>query len=139
MRGYSAVIMAVAGVEQVDDRSIYGAELSRHWHQQLAGVALEHVVGVQWRYDDIAEVGLYNTQARVRLSTVRQDRIEQGSAALFSQSGIQLSDAWYAHIGLRYDYFAASVTSDTASNSGEESDGISAMPVQTNLAERHSA
>ncbi|WP_202802295.1 TonB-dependent receptor [Rheinheimera nanhaiensis] len=110
--------------EQVDDRSIYGAELSRHWHQQLAGVALEHVVGVQWRYDNIAEVGLYNTQARRRLSTVRQDSIDQRSAALFSQSGIQLTDAWYAHIGLRYDYFIAKVTSDTASNSGAESDGI---------------
>ena len=113
--------------EQVDERWIYGGELSRHWHQQWGEFAVEHVVGVQLRYDDIGEVGLYNTQQRQRLSTVRQDAVQQGSAALFSQSTLQLNSDWNAHLGLRYDYFSVDVSSDLAANSGEATDGITSL------------
>ena len=113
--------------EQVDERWIYGGELSRHWHQQWGEFAVEHVVGGQLRYDDIGEVGLYNTQQRQRLSTVRQDAVQQGSAALFSQSTLQLNTEWNAHLGLRYDYFSVDVSSDLAANSGEATDGITSL------------
>jgi hypothetical protein len=113
--------------EQVDQRWVYGAELSRHWHHQLGEFALEHVLGVQLRYDDIAEVGLYNTAQRLRLSTVRSDTIEQGSAALFSQSTLQLNSNWHAHLGLRYDFMLVDVASDTAQNSGNDTDGIASV------------
>ncbi|MBU2115885.1 MAG: TonB-dependent receptor [Gammaproteobacteria bacterium] len=113
--------------EQVDERWIYGGELSRHWHQQWGEFAVEHVVGVQLRYDDIGEVGLYNTQQRQRLSTLRQDAVQQGSAALFSQSTLQLNTDWNAHLGLRYDYFSVDVKSDLAANSGEATDGITSL------------
>lgn len=110
--------------EQVDKRRSYGAELSRHWHQQLGRFALEHLAGMQLHYDDISEVGLYSTQARVRLGTVRQDSIQQGSATLFSQSTLQLAADWQGHLGLRYDFFTADVASDTAINSGNAHDDI---------------
>ena len=113
--------------EQVDKRWIYGAELSRHWHHQLGEFAIEHVVGLQMRYDDIAEVGLYNTKSRQRLSTVRADTVQQGSAALFSQSTMQLNSNWNAHLGLRYDYFTADIRSDLAANSGDATDGIASL------------
>ena len=113
--------------EQVDERWIYGGELSRHWHNQLGEFAIEHVVGVQLRYDDIGEVGLYNTRQRQRLSTVRQDAVQQGSAALFSQSTMQLNSDWSAHLGLRYDYFSVDVNSDLAANSGEATEGIASL------------
>ena len=113
--------------EQVDERWIYGSEFSRHWHQQWGEFAVEHVVGVQLRYDDIGEVGLFNTQQRQRLSTVRQDAVQQGSAALFSQSTLQLNSDWNAHLGLRYDYFSVDVSSDLAANSGEATEGITSL------------
>ena len=113
--------------EQVDERWIYGGGLSRHWHHQLGEFAVEHVVGAQLRYDDISEVGLYNTRQRQRLSTVRQDTVQQGSVAVFSQSTLQLNSDWNAHLGLRYDYFNVEVNSDLDANSGEATDGIASL------------
>ena len=110
--------------EQVDDRWIYGGEISHHWHHQLGELAVEHAAGLQVRVDDIAEVGLYNTRQRSRLSTVRQDKLQQGSVALFSQTLLQLNADWSAHLGLRYDLFGADVDSSLAVNSGSISDGI---------------
>ncbi len=110
--------------EQVDQRWIYGGELSHHWHHRVGEFALEHVAGVQARYDDIAEVGLYNTKARARLNTVRQDQLQQGSLGLYSQTLLELSADWSAHLGLRYDFFAADVASSLDANSGDVSDGI---------------
>ncbi|GAA0556822.1 TonB-dependent receptor [Rheinheimera aquimaris] len=113
--------------EQVDDRWIYGGELSHHWHHQVGEFAVEHVAGTQLRYDDIAEVGLYNTAKRQRLSSVRSDAVEQGSVALFSQTTLQLNSDWSAHLGIRYDYVDADVTSDLALNGGSVSDGIASL------------
>ncbi|MEH8021869.1 TonB-dependent receptor [Rheinheimera metallidurans] len=110
--------------EQVDRRWVYGGELSHHWHHQLGELAVEHVVGLQLRADDIGEVGLYNTKQRARLNTVRNDAVQQGSAALFSQTSLQLNSDWNAHLGLRYDYFNVDVESNLAENSGSASDGI---------------
>jgi outer membrane receptor protein involved in Fe transport len=110
--------------EQVDERWIYGGEISHHWHHQLGEFAVEHVAGMQLRIDDIAKVGLYNTQQRSRLGTVRQDQLQQGSVALFSQTLLQLNADWSAHLGLRYDLFGADVDSSLAANSGSASDGI---------------
>lgn len=111
--------------QQVDNRRIAGGALSHHWHHRVGQFAVEHVVGVQLRFDDIAEVGLYNTRARQRLNTVRQDKVQQGSVGLYSQSDIQLNADWTAHIGLRYDYMEASVDSAlTTANSGTAADDI---------------
>lgn len=113
--------------EQRDDRHLYGGELSYHWHQRLAGFEVEHLAGVQTRVDDIAEVGLYATLDRQRLSTVRADSIMQRSAAVFQQSSIAFSDKLIAHLGLRYDWMQARVSSDTAVNSGRSHDGIGSL------------
>ena len=113
--------------EQVDDRWIYGGELSHHWHHQVGEFAVEHVAGIQLRYDDIAEVGLYNTAKRQRLSSVRSDAVEQSSVALFSQTTLQLNSDWSAHLGIRYDYVDADVASDLALNGGSVSDGIASL------------
>lgn len=111
--------------EQVDKRWIYGGQLSHHWHQRLGQFEVEHNLGVQLRYDDIGEVGLYNTRARQRLNTVRSDKVQQGSVGLFSQSDIQLSNDWTAHLGLRYDYVDVAVDSAlSTANSGGASDDI---------------
>ena len=110
--------------EQKDARTIYGGEVSHHWHQDIGKVAADHLVGVQMRIDDIKELGLYNTKARQRLNTIREDEVLQGSVALFSQSSFALTENWVMHLGGRYDLMRARVTSDIADNSGKASDGI---------------
>ena len=110
--------------EQTDDRWVYGADITRHWHQQFLGKPLEHRVGAQVRVDDIAEVGLFNTQNRRRLSTVRTDSVEQVSASVFSHSSLQLSNDISAHLGIRYDHIRANVDDKIATNGGSASDGL---------------
>ena len=110
--------------EQTDSRLIYGGEVSRHWHQDIGGMAAEYLVGVQTRIDDIDEVGLYNTQARQRFNTVREDAVLQRSIALFNQNTFALTEQWLLHVGARYDVMRARVESNDAANSGKSSDGI---------------
>lgn len=110
--------------EQTDSRLIYGGEVSRHWHQNIGGMAAEYLVGVQTRIDDIDEVGLYNTQARQRFNTVREDAVLQRSIALFNQNTFALTEQWLLHVGARYDVMRARVESNDAANSGKSSDGI---------------
>ena len=54
--------------EQTDRRNVFGAEASHQMPNKLG--ALDGVLsfGAQWRGDRIGEVGLYNTEARQRLS-----------------------------------------------------------------------
>ncbi|MDP5131718.1 MAG: TonB-dependent receptor [Paraglaciecola sp.] len=110
--------------EQTDSRTIYGGEISRNWHRDIGSIAAEYVVGVQTRIDDIAEVGLYNTQARQRLNTVREDAVLQRSIGLFNQNTFALTEQWLLHIGARYDVMRARVDSNEEANSGKSSEGI---------------
>lgn len=110
--------------EQKDARTIYGGEVSHHWHQDIGKVTADYLVGVQARIDDINELGLYNTKARQRLNTIREDEVLQRSFALFSQSSFALTENWVMHLGGRYDFMNARVSSDIAENSGNASDGI---------------
>lgn len=118
--------------EQSDQRHLYGGELSYHWHQQLADLEVEHLLGVQSRIDDIDELGLYATLNRTRLSTVRTDQIMQRSVAIFQQSSIALSESLTAHLGLRYDWMTARVDSDMPVNSGRSSDGVLSLKAGLN-------
>jgi TonB dependent receptor/TonB-dependent Receptor Plug Domain len=76
--------------------------------------------GAQARYDYIGNIGLYRTKARVRLRTDREDRVEQGSAALYST--LQWShDAWRASLGGRVEGMNVDVASSNSLNSGRKS------------------
>lgn len=110
--------------EQVDDRRLMGGEIARNWQSTLAGKNVTHRLGVQIRRDEIGELGLHKTRARERLSSTRVDQVDETSVALFTQSDMQLSEKWRAHLGLRHDYLHAQVESDLEQNSGSASDGM---------------
>lgn len=110
--------------EQVDRRRIYGGALTRRWDATLFGQPLEQGLGMQARYDRIGRVGLYHTVARHRLHTVRQDRVDQASAALWYQAGWQALDRLRLTAGLRADHYDFEVASDNPLNSGEANDHI---------------
>jgi TonB dependent receptor/TonB-dependent Receptor Plug Domain len=113
--------------EQVDDRYLLGGEVARHWDFVLFDKLIKQDLGVELRKDSIAEVGLYNTAARERLSTTRQDQLEQQSLAFYSHTQIALSEKIRTHLGLRHDYMDADVESNLAVNSGSASDGITSL------------
>ena len=109
--------------QQVDERSIFGGAASHHWDAELFGTNVTHKIGGEFRYDDIAKVGLYKTLAREWLSTVREDGVQEISAGLFSQTSFALNEAFNASIGLRYDFYYVDVASNIAPNSGIDNKG----------------
>lgn len=110
--------------EQVDERTLWGGDIKRDWHTSLGGTQINYSLGADIRYDDISAVGLYNTQARQRLSTVRLDEVQELSGGLFGKLEWLPLDQWRFNLGLRYDYFDVQVDSDNSLNSGDASDGM---------------
>ena len=62
--------------EQSDKRLITGANVARTWFATWAGREVENTLGLQLRSDRI-NVGLFNTVARTRISTTRDDRVTE--------------------------------------------------------------
>jgi outer membrane receptor protein involved in Fe transport len=108
--------------EQRDNRNYYGgvAKYVQAWN--TGGIAQELSVGIETRLDDIGTVGLYHTQARERIGTVRQDSVEEGSVAAFVSYSTRWTDWFRSVIGARYDYYDANVESTIAENSGTATD-----------------
>ncbi len=102
---------------QTDKRTVYGADASHTFDVRFAGIDTETRVGVQTRGDDI-NVGLFKTMQRQILSTVRNDQVQEGSVALWADTTARWTDWLRTTVGLREDYFAGHVLSDTPQNSG---------------------
>ncbi|WLA87324.1 TonB-dependent receptor [Bradyrhizobium elkanii] len=102
---------------QTDRRTVYGLDASHAFDLRFAGVDTQTRVGVQTRYDDI-NVGLFKTAQREILSTVRNDQVQEGSVALWADSTARWTDWLRTTVGIREDYFAGHVLSDTPQNSG---------------------
>jgi hypothetical protein len=109
--------------KQVDDRTILGGAASHQWDSELFNTSVTYKIGGEFRYDDIANVGLYKTKAREWLSTVREDGVEEASAGLFGQTSFEINDAFNTYLGLRYDYYQVDVDSNIAPNSGTADKG----------------
>ncbi|WP_041367178.1 TonB-dependent receptor [Methylophaga frappieri] len=119
--------------EQVDDRLIYGGQLSYLLDGDLAGKAMTNRFGLDLRVDDIDEVGLYHTRARQRLGVTRSDEVKELSTGLFWENRIVWNDQLRTVLGARYDYYHFDVDDrvgvnrngvDLSSNSGETDDDL---------------
>lgn len=93
--------------EQVDDRTIWGGSLSYTLDEiKLSnGMPMNNVVGVELRNDDVAEVGLFRTNTRQRLGTIRQDSVDEFSVGAYWQNSIDWNEQIRTVIGLRHDYY----------------------------------
>ena len=110
--------------EQFDDRRIYGGNARYTWPLMLGGFDTEFASGVDVRHDDISPVGLYRTDERVRIATVRQDNVTQTSYSAYVSEGIAWTPKIRTTLGLRADHFDFDVRSSLAANSGTASDSI---------------
>ncbi|MFN2476871.1 MAG: TonB-dependent receptor [Chthoniobacterales bacterium] len=110
--------------EQVDRRVILGGSLTRTWQTEIFGHHVSQTVGFQTRNDIIPEVGLFHTEKKNRLSTVRDDSVEESSIALYQRNEINWSPWFRSVFGLRGDLYYFHVASDTRANSGDLFDGI---------------
>jgi hypothetical protein len=101
--------------EQADQRWIYGGSLTRTWSEKVLGFTIK--TGAEFRYDDIGKVGLYYTRQRQYLSTVRQDRVNEYSGAVYAEASQTFGPVRVTG-GLRLDSIGGDVHSDDPRNSG---------------------
>ncbi len=102
---------------QLDGRTLGGFDARHTFDWRFAGLASQTRVGVQSRYDDI-HVGLFKTGQRTWLSTVRDDRVQEGNVGLWTDTTTRWTDWLRTTVGIREDFFAGHVFGDTPENSG---------------------
>jgi len=110
--------------EQRDERRVFGVNVEGASNATVGSRPATLRWGVQTRFDDIDEVGLYGTQARVRDQIVRQDSVEERSAGAYAELELGLSERLRAIGGLRADYFDWDVDAFRAANGGSGDDAI---------------
>ena len=110
--------------EQLDDRRTYGGAASNTWFGELAGLPSEFTVGTQIRHDAIDAVGLFTSTARQRTGTIRLDKVDETSVALYAEHQLQWHPKFRSVLGLRADAYRFDVTSDRDINSGRVNDQI---------------
>lgn len=91
--------------QQSERRTMAGGQFSVAWPADAGGVALRNKAGVQWRQDWLSPVGLYHTEDRRRLDTVREDRVREGSIGIYADSTAQWQPWLRSVAGLRYDTY----------------------------------
>ncbi|HEY4492290.1 MAG TPA: TonB-dependent receptor, partial [Acidobacteriota bacterium] len=110
--------------EQSDNRNVSGVEMQQRWLGGWFDRNTENQIGLRVRNDDIDAVGLFRTNQRRRLETVRLDRIAQTNWSAYWQNATTWSAKFRTIAGLRTDYFSFDVQSNLAANSDTTSDGI---------------
>ena len=109
---------------QADHRVITGGRASYRRSGHLFGHDTQNTVGFQVRNDNIPTVGLYHTQARQLLDTVREDAVVETSVSGYAQNETSWTPWLRTVAGLRTDGYHFNVDSDTAVNSGTRNSGI---------------
>ena len=110
--------------EQADRRRVFGASGVQTRFAKAAGFDLENTVGFVTRHDRIDPVALYLTSRGDRLTTIREDRVEQSSLGVFAQNATQWTPWLRSTLGWRHDFYRFDVHSDRAENSGRAHDDI---------------
>lgn len=109
---------------QREQRRMAGLNVSRTWFSTWAGLDVQNKLGVQTRYDRLSPVGLYNTVARQRLATIREDQVKEASIGLFAENTTQWLPKFRSVAGVRYDSYAFDVESSIQDNSGTAHDDV---------------
>lgn len=108
--------------EQLDNRTYFGAAVSQ---SRSVSDALTLSYGIETRVDDISAVGLFQTQGRLRINTIRQDKLNEYNISGWSSAELDLNDSTRLTLGLRADHFGGEVeTLSLPINSGSSSDTL---------------
>jgi hypothetical protein len=114
--------------EQVDRRRIFGAQAARTMPTKFGGMDGVLSLGANWRGDRIGQVGLYATQARERLATVRDDKVSQDLFSVYGQQMLYLTERLRGYVGVRGDLLRYDVRGREpvygAANSGHGRDSL---------------
>lgn len=109
---------------QADHRFVTGGKVSYRRIDHWAGKKVQNTFGVQLRNDDITKVGLYHTEARQLLETIRQDAVLESSAAGYAQNEVAWAPWFRTVAGLRVDGYRFRVDASDPENGGIRHAGI---------------
>ena len=108
---------------QRERRTVLGGQATHTLAVGASGAYLV-TVGAQARYDILSPVGLYHTEGRTRLDTVREDDVRELATGLFVEARSTWSRWFRTELGVRGDFYAFDVTSDMPVNSGSRAAAI---------------
>ena len=108
---------------QRDRRTSAGLDARHVVQGSWFGLESETALGLQLENDNIAN-GLFNTVARKRLATTRQDHVREASAGLYLENSTRWREKFRTVAGLRADLYRFKVDSDNARNGGTTHDAI---------------
>ena len=109
---------------QSEHRNMAGANLAQSWVNTVGGLEMRNKIGLQTRYDRLSPVGIYDTVARVRTNTIREDRVREASVGLYAENVTQWAPWVRSVTGVRYDTYRFNVASSIDGNSGKADDHI---------------
>jgi hypothetical protein len=110
---------------QAEERWVLGGNVSRTWENaEMFAKSTDFTVGLQTRHDLIDPIGLYKTEKRHRLSTVREDEVYEASVGVYGEATTRWNDWFRSNFGVRGDLFYFDTASDLAANSGDDWDAI---------------
>jgi hypothetical protein len=89
-------------------RTLGGFDARHAFDWRFGGFETQTRVGLQTRYDDI-HVGLFKTEQRALLSTVREDRVQEGNVDFWTDTTTRWNDWLRTTVGIREDIFAGRV------------------------------
>jgi hypothetical protein len=104
--------------EQAEHRFVTGAKISQVREANWLGRSVQNSFGIQFRNDDITNIGLYATQARARLQTRSQASVFESAGAIFAQNEIVWTRWLRTTVGLRGDGVRFRVNAIDPMNSG---------------------
>lgn len=94
---------------QHDDRTVYGFKGSKTWFTNVLGMDTSNLIGVQARFDDIREVGLFHTVQRKVLGTDQNASVQESNGAIYVENTTHWLDKLRTVVGLREDEFSFDV------------------------------
>ncbi len=110
--------------QQVDDRMIYGGDLSLILGDIDTRGQMQNQFGIEFRYDDIDEVTLNKTVNGQFFSNVRSDQVDQASIGLYYENQYAWTDQLRSVVGVRYDYYDFDVNANLLANAGSGDDAL---------------
>ncbi len=115
--------------QQRDRRWVVGGAARHQFAELISTIPVRFQVGADWRYDHITNVGLYRASAGEIREPVREDGIDQLSAALFVSAELNLAPRLRLLLGLRGDLYRYDVAASLSANSDDGWDVLIAPKV----------
>ena len=111
--------------KQRDQRGQFGASIRHSIPTTIGGIPVALAVGGEGRWDHIGKIGLYSSIVGQTSSTVRQDKVDEYSGAVYAEGTAALTARLRLTLGLRGDLYGYDVKAQSlAANSGKGTDSI---------------